>query len=66
MVKAGAVIASGMSIEYIKQHGRPDVVDIPNSIDPDVFYPGRSAFRKKHGISKTRIIFLYCGAFPRI
>ncbi|MDD4736014.1 MAG: glycosyltransferase family 4 protein [Kiritimatiellae bacterium] len=61
--KADAVIASGMSIEFVKQNGRMDVVNIPNSIDPDVFYPAQSTFREKHGISSERVMFLYVARF---
>lgn len=38
--KADAVIASGTSIEKIRQSVRPDCHDVPNAVDVDRFHPG--------------------------
>ncbi len=60
---ADALIASGTSIERLKERGLDRVVDIPNAVDADLFRPQSSDFRKKNGIGADEFVALYVARF---
>ena len=61
--KADALIASGTSIERLKERGLAQVVDVPNAVDADLFRPQPSDFRKAHGIGAGDFVALYVARF---
>ena len=63
MELADALIASGTSIERLKERGLEHVVDIPNAVDADLFRPQSSDFRKMHGIGADEFVALYVARF---
>jgi glycosyltransferase involved in cell wall biosynthesis len=60
---ANALIASGTSIQKLRERGHAEVVDIPNAVDADLFRPQASDFRKKHGIGSDEFVALYVARF---
>ncbi len=60
---ADALMASGTSIERLKDRGMGQVVDIPNAVDADLFRPQPSDFRKTHGIAAGEFVALYVARF---
>ncbi len=64
--KADAVIASGTTIQKIREKVRPDCVDIPNGVDTDLFRPHESPFRKQHGIDPDELVVLYVARFAGV
>ncbi len=63
VTQADALIASGTSIERLKERGLAQVVDIPNAVDADRFRPQPSDFRKTHGIGADEFVALYVARF---
>ena len=61
--KADALIASGTSIERLRERGLAQVVDVPNAVDADLFRPQTSDFRKRHGIAAAEFVALYVARF---
>lgn len=61
--QADALIASGTSIERLKERGLSTVVDVPNAVDADRFRPQPSDFRKRHGIGADEFVALYVARF---
>jgi glycosyltransferase involved in cell wall biosynthesis len=60
---ADALIASGTSIERLRERGLAHVVDIPNAVDADRFRPQPSDFRRQHGIGAGEFVALYVARF---
>ncbi|MGD9781930.1 MAG: glycosyltransferase family 4 protein [Kiritimatiellia bacterium] len=60
---ADALIASGTSIERLRERGLDQVVDVPNAVDADIFGPQPSDFREKHGIGRDEFVALYVARF---
>ena len=60
---ADALIASGTSIQKLRERGHAAVVDIPNAVDADLFRPQASDFRKKQGIGSDEFVALYVARF---
>ena len=60
---ADALMASGTSIERLKERGLGQVVDVPNAVDADLFRPQPSDFRGKHGIGSGEFVALYVARF---
>ena len=63
MELADALIASGTSIERLKERGLEHVVDIPNAVDADLFRPQPSDFRNQRGIGADEFVALYVARF---
>ena len=63
VAQADALMASGSSIEKLRERGHADVVDIPNAVDADLFRPHVSDFRKKHGIGEDEFVSVYAARF---
>ena len=63
VARADALIASGTSIQKLRERGHADVVDIPNAVDADRFRPQPSDFRKRHGIGADEFVALYVARF---
>lgn len=63
MESADALIASGTSIERLKERGLEHVVDIPNAVDADLFRPQPSDFRNQRGIGADEFVALYVARF---
>ena len=61
--QADALIASGTSIERLKERGLEHVVDIPNAVDAELFRPQPSDFRRTHGIGRDEFVALYVARF---
>ncbi len=61
--RADALIASGTSIERLKERGLGRVVDVSNAVDADLFRPQPSDFRKTHGIGADEFVALYVARF---
>ena len=61
--QADALIASGTSIERLRERGLAQVVDVPNAVDADLFRPQTSDFRKRHGIAAAEFVALYVARF---
>ena len=61
--KADALIASGTSIERLRERGLAQVVDVPNAVDADLFRPQPSDFRQTHGIGADEFVALYVARF---
>ena len=61
--QADALIASGTSIERLRERGLAQVVDVPNAVDADLFRPQTSDFRKRHGIGAAEFVALYVARF---
>ena len=60
---AEALIASGTSIERLRDRGHTAVVDIPNAVDAELFRPQASDFRKVAGIASDEFVALYVARF---
>ena len=60
---ADALIASGTSIQKLRDRGHAEVVDIPNAVDADRFRPQASDFRRKNGIGGNEFVALYVARF---
>ena len=60
---ADALIASGTSIQKLRERGHADAVDIPNAVDADLFRPQASDFRKRRGIGADEFVALYAARF---
>ncbi len=60
---ADALIASGTSIERLKERGLAAVANIPNAVDADRFKPQASDFRRRHGIGADEFVALYVARF---
>lgn len=60
---ADALIASGTSIERLRDRGHTGVTDIPNAVDAELFRPQASDFRKRHGIAADELVALYVARF---
>ncbi len=60
---ADALIASGSSIERLKERGHATVTNIPNAVDADLFRPQPSDFRKRNGIAADEFVALYVARF---
>lgn len=63
VAQADALIASGTSIERLRERGQTRVVDIPNAVDADRFRPQPSDFRARHGIGRDEFVALYVARF---
>jgi len=61
--QADALIASGTSIQKLRERGHAAVVDIPNAVDAELFRPQPSDFRAKHGIARDEFVVLYVARF---
>ena len=61
--RADAVIASGMSIEKLRQRGFAGVTDVANCVDTDLFRPHQSDFRQRHGIAGDEFVAVYVARF---
>lgn len=61
--QADALIASGTSIQKLRERGHVNVVDIPNAVDADLFRPQASDFRERHGIGREEFVALYVARF---
>ena len=61
--QADALIASGTSIQKLRERGHAAVVDIPNAVDADLFRPQASGFRARHGIGRDDFVALYVARF---
>ena len=61
--QADALIASGTSIQKLRERGHVDVVDIPNAVDAELFRPQASDFRARHGIGREEFVALYVARF---
>lgn len=61
--QADALIASGTSIQKLRERGHADVVDVPNAVDEDLFRPQPSDFRQRHGIGRDEFVALYVARF---
>jgi glycosyltransferase involved in cell wall biosynthesis len=61
--RADAIIASGASIQRLRERGRADVVDVPNAVDADRFRPQPSGFRTRHGIPPGDFVAIYAARF---
>lgn len=61
--QADALIASGTSIQKLRERGHAGVVDIPNAVDADLFRPQASDFRARHGIARDEFVALYVARF---
>jgi glycosyltransferase involved in cell wall biosynthesis len=61
--KADAVIASGMTIQKMKDEGHDTVYDIPNSVDIRVFRPKMTDFREENDIGELEFVLLYVARF---
>ena len=61
--QADALIASGTSIQKLRERGHAGVVDIPNAVDADLFRPQASDFRARHGIGRDELVALYVARF---
>ena len=61
--KADALIASGTSIQKMRDSGLTRVHDIPNAVDPDLFKPQPSTFRATHDIPPTDFTAVYAARF---
>ncbi|MCU0780403.1 MAG: glycosyltransferase family 4 protein [Akkermansiaceae bacterium] len=60
---ADALIASGTSIQKLRERGHADVTDIPNAVDPGLFRPQASGFRRQQGIPADDFVALYVARF---
>lgn len=65
---ADALIASGTTIEKLKNEHYEgvsglDVTDIPNAVDPELFRPQPSDFRKRNGVGVDEFVVLYVARF---
>lgn len=60
---ADALIASGTSIQKLRERGHAEVVDIPNAVDADRFLPQASDFRRNRGIGAAAFVALYVARF---
>jgi glycosyltransferase involved in cell wall biosynthesis len=60
---ADAVIASGETVNQVRETLRPDCHDIPNSVDTELFMPHESDFRLAHKIPATDFLVLYVARF---
>ena len=63
MPLADALIASGTSIQKLRERGHAEVVDIPNAVDADRFRSQTSDFRRKWGIGTAAFVALYVARF---
>lgn len=61
--QADALIASGTSIQKLRERGHAAVVDVPNAVDADLFKPQSSDFRQRHGIGRDEFVALYVARF---
>jgi glycosyltransferase involved in cell wall biosynthesis len=61
--QADALIASGTSIQKLRERGHAAVVDVPNAVDADLFKPQSSDFRQRHGIGRDEFVALYVALF---
>ena len=61
--RADALIASGTSIQKLRERGHAAVVDVPNAVDAELFRPQPSDFRAKHGIAREEFVALYVARF---
>ena len=61
--KADALIASGTSIERLRERGLAQVVDVPNAVDAELFRPQPSDFRQTRGIGPAEFVALYVARF---
>jgi len=60
---ADAVVASGETVNQVRETLRPDCHDIPNSVDTDMFRPQESDFRNAHAIPASAFLILYVARF---
>ena len=60
---ADALIASGTSIQKLRERGHAGVVDIPNAVDAELFRPQPSGFRRQYGIGADEFVALYAARF---
>ncbi|MBA7530294.1 D-inositol-3-phosphate glycosyltransferase [subsurface metagenome] len=58
-----AVIASGDSVNFIKENIRNDVIDIPPGIDAEKFKPVNNSIRNEYLIGDADKILLFVGRF---
>ena len=63
VAQADALIASGASIERLRERGQARVVDVPNAVDAERFRPQPSDFRKRRGIGRDEFVALYVARF---
>lgn len=60
---ADALMASGTSIERMRERGLTGVEDIPNAVDPERFRPQESGFRAEMGIGAGEFVGVYAARF---
>jgi len=60
---ADALMASGTSIERLKERGHTEVVNIPNAVDAERFRPQPTDFRQRNGIGEETFVALYVARF---
>ena len=60
---ADALIASGTSIERLRERGLDHVRNIPNAVDAGRFRPQPSRFREERGIGADEFVALYVARF---
>lgn len=60
---ADALMASGTSVQKLKERGHADVANIPNAVDADLFQPQASGFRETIGIGRDEFVALYVARF---
>ncbi len=60
---ADALIASGFSIQRLRDRGLGKVIDVPNAVDTQLFRPQASDFRIKNGISHNAFVAIYVSRF---
>ena len=63
VAQADALIASGASIERLRERGQARVVDVPNAVDAERFRPQPSDVRKRRGIGRDEFVALYVARF---
>lgn len=63
VAKADARIASGTSLEKMRQNGMTNVENIPNCVDTELFRPHATDFRQCHGIAADEFVSVYVARF---
>lgn len=64
--RADAVIASGTTMQKMREGARPDCVNIPNGVDVNLFRPHVSDFRRRQGWGDDEFIVLSVARFQAV
>lgn len=64
--RADAVIASGTTIQKMREGARLDCVNVPNGVDIALFRPHVTNFRKEHGWSESDFVVLSVARFQSV